>query len=811
MDQKELEEEQRLIAVNQIKRSELKAKQMMYASSTTFGRQMVSQYTLKFAEFLKNKIETTIKGRATSRNFVQAIPLMLDLIQLVDPERISIITLKSILDSVHRCEHSIPKAPEVVRLISARIEDEARATYYINNAPKEVVKAQQYQLDTLLSNPSFKRKGAKIVAEKKLKELGWDNDDLFRYSFEQRNLIGYFLLELSVDFGLVERRRKFIARNNSPNWIFLSQDLNDYYHEFQRNLEYYAYKKYPLINKPLNWKLIDCEAKFNCSGGYHTELLRSWNPLCKGERIQNQSDFSCETISLINTLQNTAWNIDNDVFQVLEKAFDYGIDIGKLKVVVRHPDLDNGIPENIKALRKNHPDRKEWRKKISRIRANHAEMVKKSIRTFELIPLARKFQKESRFYLSWSADYRSRLYPQQSLLQPQASDHEKSILTFADGCKLDERGELWAAQAVGAAMLGSKVPFNQRTNWTFDNKQLIKAIAEEPLRMSTQIDQADEPWQFLQLAMEWNRVVLNRDKYIWDVPIGADSTASGLQLISAMRRDRNGMLYSNLLPIKNINEAPKDAYSEVLRIAREAAELSVETMWLSKFMYDRKLAKPILMTALYNSTDYGNRQSIRNYFIDEGVFPEEINFNDVVTIYRFLMDASKKLFANAFQTIDWINKLVKIALTKSDNGLRWTTPTNDIIHLIEFETKTRRIQCTHLGKVTIGTGYSDVLDKRKMKHSLAANYIHSYDASLLKSAFKDWDQPIALIHDCLKVLPNDMDRAMERIKKGFINVCSGDPLARLADDLQVTAEELPRLKQGSGRLVEVLDSAYMFN
>ena len=76
MDQKELEEEQRLIAVNQIKRGELKAKQMMYASSTTFGRKMVSQYTLKFAEFLKNKIESTLKGRAISRNFVHATDLI---------------------------------------------------------------------------------------------------------------------------------------------------------------------------------------------------------------------------------------------------------------------------------------------------------------------------------------------------------------------------------------------------------------------------------------------------------------------------------------------------------------------------------------------------------------------------------------------------------------------------------------------------------------------------------------------------------------------------------------------------------------
>ena len=42
------------------------------------------------------------------------------------------------MDSVLHCEHSIPKATEFVRLISTRIEDEARATYYINNPPEEV-------------------------------------------------------------------------------------------------------------------------------------------------------------------------------------------------------------------------------------------------------------------------------------------------------------------------------------------------------------------------------------------------------------------------------------------------------------------------------------------------------------------------------------------------------------------------------------------------------------------------------------------------------------------------------------------------
>ena len=44
MNQNELEEEQRLIAVNQIRKSELNAKQKMHASSTTFRGQMRSHY-----------------------------------------------------------------------------------------------------------------------------------------------------------------------------------------------------------------------------------------------------------------------------------------------------------------------------------------------------------------------------------------------------------------------------------------------------------------------------------------------------------------------------------------------------------------------------------------------------------------------------------------------------------------------------------------------------------------------------------------------------------------------------------------------
>ena len=97
------------------------------------------------------------------------------------------------------------------------------------------------------------------------------------------------------------------------------------------------------------------------------------------------------------------------------------------------------------------------------------------------------------------------------------------------------------------------------------------------------------------------------------------------------------------------------------------------------------------------------------------------------------------------------------------------------------------------------------------KKAIAPALVHSSDAPVLKSFCQDWNQPIALTHDGLKVLPNDMDKAKGRIKHGFIQVCKGDPLAHLADE-KILSEQLQRLTQGPRDISAVLDSSsYMFN
>ncbi len=101
------------------------------------------------------------------------------------------------------------------------------------------------------------------------------------------------------------------------------------------------------------------------------------------------------------------------------------------------------------------------------------------------------------------------------------------------------------------------------------------------------------------------------------------------------------------------------------------------------------------------------------------------------------MDSSKQLFADAFQTIEWINKLVKIALNKSDYGLRWTTST-------------------------------------KWHNSL--NWIWNKEKK--DSMYSYWYGHVWYwLFKCFR---------QKEDEKFFVHVYSGDPLARLADDLQVT-------------------------
>ena len=794
-------------ATNQIRKQVQTAKQKGYFSSTQFGREFVKSILQDFAKELVEATEKPARGRATTTNIARCWREIKDVFEYLEPQELSAVCLKLILDSFGSSKFNTPTTQQAASKIGRGIEDEVRAIYYSRVAPDDVVAAQRKELTTPGSNPHYRRYGAKHTVEKMLGSRGWDRDKYFpNWSYAFRTQIGLFVLDVSLSTGFTTRAVRRLGKNKTQGFIDLSDEVKAQILIFQDALERNSFKNYPLIERAREWEFLPGPSRHNYSGGYFMEWVRG--PLC---RKHHDSEFGNDAINLLNTLQRTAWSIDSDVFQWQQKCLDEGISIGKLKAVLEDPELSHAMPLDLRKLPKDDPKRIEWRKKRAHKKILFYDSVRKSQRSRTALSLAGRFLKYPRFFLSWSCDYRGRMYSQQSFLHHQSSDFERALITFSDGCKLDESGEQWAAQAIGSARLGSKVSFEERARWTYMSKELIQAIADDPLRLSSQWEGADEPWQFLQLALEWNRVVLKKDKYLWDVPIGADSTASGLQLLSAMRRDPIGMKYANLYPSDGANSKPFDAYQEVLRIARELARKKQETQRLTEYLNNRKLGKPVLMKLLYNSSPSTNKSDVREFFIDKGLYPETISERDIKLLTDLIRDASRSLFPMAFETLDWIQKLNKVAKANGNGSRTWSTPTQDLIHLIEYKYMTKTIRTTHHGEVTIGTGEPKGIDHKAIAKALAPSFVHSYDAAVLKSSFREWTKPITLIHDCLKVLPNDMERARERIRKGFVHVCSGDPLARLADDLGVTEQQLPRLTQGTGDLLQVLDSAYMFN
>ena len=234
-----------------------------------------------------------------------------------------------------------------------------------------------------------------------------------------------------------------------------------------------------------------------------------------------------------------------------------------------------------------------------------------------------------------------------------------------------------------------------------------------------------------------------------------------------------------------------------------------DTAHLVEHMNSRSIGKTT-MVMLYGATFVTVRDRVIKVFIDEGLYPETVSKKDCGEITKLVQAASRKVFPAGFAALDWLAKLAKAAVKNGSTEFSWTTPSNDLIKIREYHYDSHDIRTSHLGKVRIATGAGEP-DTQKIKTSLAPNYIHSFDQSLLKVSFSDWDKPIAVIHDCIKVLPSDMDAALDRIRRGFHTICQGNPLDKLATELGVDEEQLPRLKQGNGDLTKVLDSIYLFN
>ena len=307
--------------------------------------------------------------------------------------------------------------------------------------------------------------------------------------------------------------------------------------------------------------------------------------------------------------------------------------------------------------------------------------------------------------------------------------------------------------------------------------------------------------------MEYKKVVIDGTQPLWGVPLQVDATSSGLQLLSGALLDANGCYFSNVTA--SGSDKPQDAYMEVVRVARTIAQSKPEWQQYVPYLNDRSLGKASLLVAVYGGSHGTRTDRVIGSLKAAGRYPDPLGWKDANTIAKIIQEASKQTFPMAFKSLEWLKRLGKCAVQNGNKEFMWRTPVADQISLVEYERDSCEINAKFLGKLKVCKGYSITIDAKVMLNALAPSYVHSLDATLLKAALTDWTHPVACIHDCVALLPNDMDRMMDRLQKAFVFTVADDPLGRLADDLGVSSEQLPRLTMGTADLTSI--SPFLFN
>lgn len=803
-----------------------KAKERQYYSSTKPARHIIHERVRLFAETLKECTEHYLIQAGKSANVIGAKRLHPCIIELggmgpkLDKDGaiiddigdgvyvVSMMAMKSIMDLFtgsydSRLEkaNAAKTVTKAANHIAEFIEAEYSYLQFINSedVPDTVKSAGRRKMFDKHSTPKNKKGAPTMAMRKKLRKLDHPALQEDRFSQTDKANVGLFLLGIAARLDIVDWENVFDKKNHKTKLLYL-KEFHDMVTNLQDVYQARAYVHEPMIEQPQQWEVSDEPSRLNTSGGYHWKKAKSKRPLCRS--FYSDSNFGKEAVDTLNNLQETSYRICSPVLNVANQMLDKGnYQVGHFQCI---PDpVEDLKPDN--TLTDEEISERKFLKRLEH--EKHMKDVKRHLRTHSVVEVANKYNDGREFYLGWSLDYRGRMYPLNTFLQIQGTDFEKSLICFSEGCELTDSALTWVKRAIGAAYLGTSDSYSVRERWTEDNQNLIRRIAEDPLGTIAEWSSAKEPWSFLQYCFEWHTVVMTKSRKLWYVPVGIDSTASGLQLLSAMRLDKQGMKYANLLKPEKDSDGPLDAYKAVLELARKKAVKDGKPHLIA-YLQDRKVGKPALMLSIYGGSFLTIRDRIKEYFEEKNIPIEKESLKDVT---KLVIQSSKDLFPAAYEALDWLTKLAVLASNR-DERIQWSTPTGDLIDLTENEEVITQVRSEIMGRINISLGQGKNPDFNAMKNAFAPSMVHSWDASLCKAAFHNWHKPLALTHDCLKCLPADMESAVDKIKLAFKRVCANDPLTRLADELdpEGTIERLPQLGE-TNLLDSVFDSEYFFN
>lgn len=804
-DQVDLEKRMVSYGVTRYQTGVEKAQEKKRGADIQSAQKLMQEFVLPVADTIRDWLAEKQPGKKAKYK---------SLIKVVEPEQAAYLGLRAVFDHFTQQAALVSLASRIGMLI----EDEAKFSRFHEEH------GEYYE--AIIED--FKRKGTVdyrhkhrvLTMKAKSHEVKWND-----WTNEERAAVGVKIIDLIMQStDLIEKRSERAKGRKVAMQITIAP--TDSCLEWMRNFDQYAQllnpDRCPCIIPPDPWIAVD-------QGGYYTPQLRRRTPMVKVKNQAHMKLFEGDLSSImkaVNTLQDTPWEVNKEVYEVLKDVWDRALPIG-LPQSEPYPIPNCPVAKNVKKAAMTAEQKisfDEWKSEARVVHTMNKERVSKCFQVIRVLRTAQEFKEYDKFWFVYQCDFRGRIYATVSGLSPQGPDFAKGLLRFSTGKPLTERGLYWL-RVHGANTFGNdKVSYKERVAWVLEHEKIIYATAKEPLSHTDFWGNADKPWQFLAFCVEYAKYLQSGLGVLSHLPIGLDGTCNGLQNFSAMLADSIGGLSVNLVPA----DKPKDIYSTVAEVCTAKLEDNKDPLagvWLAFAktqpggMLPRALSKRPVMTLPYGSTQQSCREYIYKFMLEDvpDAFPKEIRFKLSVFLTPILWESIGEVVVAARKAMDWIQRCAAI-VAKQNKPLVWETPIGFPVYQGRKKVISKRVETELAGKIRLRLNAdSDTIDVQKQRLGAAPNFVHSMDAchlmmTLLKAS-ESGVTSFACIHDDFGTHAEDTDKLHAAIRWAFVEMYRGnDVLGDFRASLGLLCEtDLPPVPaKGTLDLNEILRSPYFF-
>lgn len=696
--------------------------------ATEYGRALFREYVEVVSDAIEALFGRLLRGQAPAGRHYCAIPAL-----LVFAERgmrpAAALALGVVIDQLSRRR----TFKEVAKLIGKEIEDEARALS---------IQAADGDLLRLLKKRAGKRKdivGQKVMQQLRLHAEPWSAAD--------RTHVGGLLLDLVVGAtGLVRvtkvRNHEDIEPTEEALAIIKANP--------PRPL---PAKRLPMLVPPREWQGI--------YGGGHlgseAPLVSSRKPIDLG--VYEQADLGLQ-LQVVNALQRQTMTVDPWMVEVQRQAWDSNV--RGLFPVQRDPMAAPAQPE------KGAP-REEWAKWHQQKAAawgDEATGRRARVRIEECLRQCESVASRP-VWFAYDLDFRGRVYSSNRYATHQGPDQEKGAISFAAGLPCNEEGFEWLLKAAAGHYGLSKKSWEERLQWGRSHLEMICSVAEEPLERLELWRGADDPWQFLQAARAIRQWLQDPSEPI-GCPVRMDQTCSAVGICSALLRDKRLARSTNL-----VGGTRHDIYGVVAERVTLLLRREIEAgfgvggkhaaFWLD-FGVDRALMKAPVMTSVYGASHFTLVDGLVAALEERGGRAElwQLQAQELAPA-RYLAKVIKQALQLEVQAcLDlqaWL-KQVSAAVIKTQNPLRWTSPSGWPMHLGQEMQDTVNTGTQLTGKPRVRSRHREAkegeLSANATNRGITANLVHSFDAALCHLVVsRAGEQRVQVLtnHDCFAAVP----------------------------------------------------------